>query len=755
MRLEVVKIKRLRSIENCELINCGGFNVLIGKNNSGKSNILSAVNGFFSCIEEGNIVTLSSPFGQEIDFFEKNVQHPIEVTLIFSLLLAERDELMRDVVTEAPQMKNAIDGLDPSLRLMITIQVTPPSDGFGFVRKIALGNTAKLSGKTAPPEKLLFDMSVEAAAELFKQRLEIQHRDENIDFLRKTLSEIQRYGRRYFDEIQSETRERELPPLRYIFEMSARKARRIDDSFLLKIEEILRNSTNYEDFSRDIQTLMTGVKDEATKLQKESLRNKVVTFAGEQTAIPTYVSNLLKRVAAMKVLYLQERRKQIGREEAAKLLSLKVTRGGPEVLKNIQETVSALLGVQIDAFESELSVRRRESNAEMDIDNFLAEVNGSGVREALRIVLDYEFEHPNILLIEEPEIYLHPSLETSMMRYLKRISSDCQVFISTHSTNFLDTGEMKNVYLVSKPQSTKVQLLDYQEAETNIPQELGIRLSSLFMFDRLVFVEGSSDEAILREWASKLNINFSRENVGFIHMGGVRNFTHFAAEATLSFLKKRQVQMWFIIDRDEKDDNEINKLKQFAGDNATVKVISKREIENYLIHPRAISEFINLKNDLAGHSPDASIPLPEDVKSTLDKCVEDLKQIAIDKRVAKRICRPIYPNLNALFKDERESTITDRTINEIEELINGLKDRRDNAQNVCDEETKYIQNAWEAHKFDIVPGDVLLDKVCQEYGYRFKKEQDGPRLATLMNETEISSEFQTIIREIGTERVFN
>ena len=138
-----------------------------------------------------------------------------------------------------------------------------------------------------------------------------------------------------------------------------------------------------------------------------------------------------------------------------------------------------------------------------------------------------------------------------MMRYLKRISSDLQVFITTHSTNFLDTAEMKNVYLnrttqhwytaalfeslpppdhelvglqcgalsrglqagfsrrctvarrliagrrrknrlfvectnlmrsdlVSKPDSTRVQLLDFEEAETQIPRELGIRLSAFF-----------------------------------------------------------------------------------------------------------------------------------------------------------------------------------------------------------------------------------------------------------------------------------
>ena len=251
----------------------------------------------------------------------------------------------------------------------------------------------------------------------------------------------------------------------------------------------------------------------------------------------------------MKVLHLTERRKPIGEEEAERLLSLKVKRGGEAALRNIKETVSSLLGVRIDAFQSESP---QAKTAELDVDNFLVELNGSGIKESLRLVLDVEFGNLNILLVEEPEIHLHPALETSMMRYLKRLSSHCQVFLTTHSTNFLDTAEMQNVYLISKVESTQVQKLNIEEAEAKIPKELGIRLSSLFMFDRLVFVEGQSDEDILREWASTLEINFSQANVGFIPMGGVRNFAHFATDKILSFLTKRQVKMWFLMDRDEK-----------------------------------------------------------------------------------------------------------------------------------------------------------------------------------------------------------
>ncbi len=151
------------------------------------------------------------------------------------------------------------------------------------------------------------------------------------------------------------------------------------------------------------------------------------------------------------------------------------------------------------------------------------------------------------------------------MRHLKQIGCDCQIFITTHSTNFLDTAEMRNVYLAHRNGPTQIESLTPATAEASIPRELGIRLSSLFMFDRLVFVEGKTDEGVLREFASIVGINLAQQNVGFVQMGGVRNFAHFAAEQTMSFLSKRRVGLWFMLDRDERTDSDVEKLKQTLG----------------------------------------------------------------------------------------------------------------------------------------------------------------------------------------------
>lgn len=454
---------------------------------------------------------------------------------------------------------------------------------------------------------------------------------------------------------------------------------------------------------------------------------------------------------------MKEQRKQIGKEEAERLLSLKIQRGGPKVLRNIQETVTALLGVQVDAFQSgstfSIQTPRTEAVAELDVDNFLVEVNGAGIREALRLVLDYEFQQPDILLVEEPEIHLHPALETSMMRYLKEKSGYCQVFVTTHSTNFIDTAEMKNVYLVSKSDSTQVQLLDFEEAETQIPRELGIRFSSLFMFDRLVFVEGPSDVSIIREWASTLKVNLSQVNVGFITLEGARNFSHYAQGKTLSFLTKRRVKIWFLLDRDERQNSEITRLEQTLGEKATVKVLKRREVENYLLSPQAIMEFIKLKRELASQAnTNNALPLTEaEIRKLLDECAEKLKRSVIDKQVARLTCRSVHPSLEFSFDGTQGTPITQKVIDENQKMIKRLEEAINKVEDVYQEQTKYVNDVWQYSKFDLVPGDHLLDMVCQKYDVRYKKELDGSRLASLINENELDREIKEIIQEIGKE----
>ena len=116
---------RVNSYEQTKMENCGAFNVLIGKNNAGKSNVLSATK-FFDCMKANNVVTLAPPTGKPIDLFEKKSDAPIEIAAGFALSSEEQQSLLAEIIFEAPRMKNAVDGLSPNLSVTISISYKCP-----------------------------------------------------------------------------------------------------------------------------------------------------------------------------------------------------------------------------------------------------------------------------------------------------------------------------------------------------------------------------------------------------------------------------------------------------------------------------------------------------------------------------------------------------------------------------------------------------------------------------------------------------
>jgi hypothetical protein len=309
---------------------------------------------------------------------------------------------------------------------------------------------------------------------------------------------------------------------------------------------------------------------------------------------------------------------------------------------------------------------------------------------------------------------------------------------------------MRNVYLVSRKgydSSTNIQLVTKQEAEESIPRELGIKLSSLFMYDKLVFVEGL-DEDVIREWASICSVKLTQPSIGFVSMGGVRNFTHYATKKTIEFLCKRRVLVFFMLDHDERDEDEINTLKDKLGNKGQLIVLKKRELENYLLCPRAIGEFIKEKYKLEERG-EKDVDVGE-IQKAINKCVDELKNEVIQRRVIKRASRPLYLDHKALSNLDSVTTLTNKLKEQYSKLKDKLTESEQELETIIVEETQWVETNWETSKLDIVPGDLLLDNVCKSLGkWRFDKVKDSARLASHMKENEIDLEIKNILQSFA------
>jgi len=651
MKLVAMYIQNFRSVRNAVIEDIDNFNVLIGKNNSGKSNILSGIHAFFNILSNGYLVSSNPGIGNTSDFTAKDVTNPIKLAARFTPDPGEIESLLGKIREERPEIRTALDAIPHELALYVRMSILPPPRPYSFVQELSLSTFSE-----NPQTWSLLQVGPESAAEIHKNYRDSQVAQREQESLTRLL------GRFDIDDWRRARRENEPYMLRAIMDASG-----VSAEIIASVRAMLEASESFAEFQTALRTRLGKLEEETRLIAEKRLTAPVQTFSGVEDRIPEYIKDLIQYIGRIKILYLREQRPQIGGEEAQKILNLKTRRGGSETLTRIQKVVAQLLGVRVDAFSADVRPRLGErfptNAAELDVDDFLVELNGSGIRESLRLILDATFEEPAILLVEEPEIHLHPGLETAMMHFLKEVSTQSQVFITTHSTNFLDSGDYQRIYLVTKDKTTSIEPLALQELEERIPIELGIRLSSLFMYDRLIFVEGPSDELIIRELCNTLAVNLSRGNVGFILLRGIGNLSYYAAKETLEFLQKRNVRITFLMDRDERADSEITRIRDALGSNIVLFPTKSRELENYLIIPRAVAKYMSthIRTDN---------PVDEKkIETLIEEKTEKLKGRTLLKHLCHHV-RPIYPDRQT---PERALDVAE-CAEQFREIVAGMRD---------------------------------------------------------------------------------
>jgi putative ATP-dependent endonuclease of the OLD family len=649
------------------------------------------------------------------------------ISCSFTLSTGEHETILADIAKEAPQLKNVLDDLETYRLLRVTLTMTA-DDPMAYVSDVALLSSPQTEGKN------LLRVSPQAAAQM---RIRTAT---NSQWLRE-ISSLENIREDVDIERYTSLGDRDRTML---YRMMARKVDPQDDALLAELREISQSKVSPGSITT---ALLELINQRASYIELESDRPfecSFDSFTGQVDRIPAYVVNIIEAVKSLKVLYLNENRKPVGEVEARKLLSLKMRRGGSAELQAIQTAVSGLLGVKIDAFESAASnpstgARLPRPTAEMDVDDFLVQVNGSGIREALRLMLDVQFESPHILLLEEPEVHLHPALEYSVLQYLKSQSLLRQVFLTTHSTSFVDTAETSNVYLIKKNAFTKIERLTTDDIEDDIPQELGLRLSSVFMFDRLVFVEGPSDELALRELAFKLDINLSQHNVGFVQMGGARNFAHYANAAIMDILSKRQVKIYFVIDHDEKTEDELRKITRTCANKADVHVLMRRELENYLLDPDAISATI------AHKTSNRTNPNTDEIAQLITESAETLKNKSALKLAIQLGCRSAFFDRTVLqdVKIEDFQAIAEQ---QFDTMMQQLQEMRAALSKVKEQATDLVERGWDVDALNIPPGADMLDWIFRKFGVRYRKDRDAVTLASSLPTGKVPRELRLLLQ---------
>jgi len=212
----------------------------------------------------------------------------------------------------------------------------------------------------------------------------------------------------------------------------------------------------------------------------------------------------------------------------------------------------------ISYFKS-LSLIPRDNGKEIDLSQL-----GDGLKTIL--LLSYfkayaeAFKNSSVLMIEEPEIYLHPHLRRHIFDMFQELSdkSGVQVFFTTHSPDFVDVPRFENIAIVVKEdKKTAVrqavckdvnsleendllrhikQLSDSFGVSSNPTEEstrerlrLFYRLeqNEAFFAKKIVLVEGQTEFFSLPIYAKAQGFSFNKEGITIVNCGAKNNIPFF------------------------------------------------------------------------------------------------------------------------------------------------------------------------------------------------------------------------------------
>ena len=277
VKLDTVTVSNFRSIESVTLAECGSFNVLIGKNNAGKSNILLAIHTFFSCFRSGEPVFLDPPTGATLDH-HKSEPNSIKITIGFQLSPAERDELVREMSAYAPQVKNTVELMPCELGLEATATI-PMSSGptFAYISKVAFYDYPRHAREHA-----VISVDSAAADELAGRARRLRQLEVDRMYLQNILRVV---------EDNADLARCKNDTSRALSMMSFRAGATplvATPETQRMAEDSIRNATEYSIFSGNINGLASSKSVDALEVKKQPLENRIESLSGRESVMPEY-----------------------------------------------------------------------------------------------------------------------------------------------------------------------------------------------------------------------------------------------------------------------------------------------------------------------------------------------------------------------------------------------------------------------------------------------------------------------------------
>jgi len=208
----------------------------------------------------------------------------------------------------------------------------------------------------------------------------------------------------------------------------------------------------------------------------------------------------------------------------------------------------------------------------------------SGEQEIIKVLFDVarkEIRH-SVIIVDEPELHLHPTLAFKLIEALKSIGDHTNQFIFlTHSSDLISTYYATgDVYFIDQKGGGHNQahrLSDLSHEHQQVAELIGQNLGLFAVGKKLVFVEGE-DASIDRLSYQKIAQTVDSE-IRVIPSGSVLNIL--ALNSIEEQIRKSifGIDLYMIRDRDGLNENQVMMLES----NGRIRCLKRRHIENYFL----------------------------------------------------------------------------------------------------------------------------------------------------------------------------
>lgn len=393
------------------------------------------------------------------------------------------------------------------------------------------------------------------------------------------------------------------------------------DAMIFNVKRLANNDFSAEYPSHGLFVKTAGFDQSAVCVRPINGKLRVSLEGGPNDTIP----NAVQHIWETRMFYFSAERLSYGRTKvehvkrldstASNLASVLNTLSGDhgDVFRRLVEHLREIfpsvgnISTRIDPIDSsfiEVRVWPTEAQERPEL-SFPLSQSGTGVAQVISILTAIMTINKATIIIDEINSFLHPSAVKSLLRIIQTQYNEHQYIISTHAPEVISFGNPASIHLVRRlGYNSSVESLALEDVESLrvVAAHLGVSMADVFAAERVIWVEGETEEAIFPY--------LYREAVRPVPRGTV--FT--AVAATGDFGTKRRdrrmvyeaysklneavatmpVKVVFSFDTEQLTSAEKADMVRDSG--GRLHFLPRRHLECYFVDPIALAERISIKD---------------------------------------------------------------------------------------------------------------------------------------------------------------